>query len=123
MSNINSWRTHGYLQEISNIIDEDIKVVINYTYGGFSLTPEMIEYLEENYGVKVSMFSFSNDRANPMLVEVVEKLEPEHLCVEEVTVEDAFRAYLHIYDGMEDIRYKDSASGEETLLSYLIQED
>ena len=48
-----------------------MKVVINGCYGGFSLSDEALAYLGIPGG---SRYTYDDDRANPKLVECVEKL-------------------------------------------------
>ena len=48
-----------------------MKVVINGCYGGFSLSDEALAYLGIPGG---SRYAYDDDRANPKLVECVEKL-------------------------------------------------
>lgn len=82
-----------------------MKVVINGCYGGFSLSDEALAYLGIPGG---SRFSYDDDRANPKLVECVEKLgeavnhdSATYLYV--VEVPDDVKWTITDYDGIEQV--------------------
>lgn len=82
-----------------------MKVVINGCYGGFSLSDEALAYLGIPGG---SRFSYDDDRANPKLVECVEKLgeavnhdSATYLYV--VEVPDDVKWTITDYDGLEQV--------------------
>lgn len=82
-----------------------MKVVINGCYGGFSLSDEALAYLGIPGG---SRFSYDDDRANPKLVECVEKLgeavnhdSASYLYV--VEVPDDVKWTITDYDGLEQV--------------------
>ena len=82
-----------------------MKVVINGCYGGFSLSDEALAYLGIPGG---SRYAYDDDRANPKLVECVEKLGEaashgfgSHLYV--VEVPDDVKWTITDYDGMEQV--------------------
>lgn len=82
-----------------------MKVVINGCYGGFSLSDEALAYLGIPGG---SRFTYDNDRANPKLVECVEKLgeavnhdSASYLYV--VEVPDDVKWTITDYDGIEQV--------------------
>lgn len=83
-----------------------MKVVINDCYGGFDLSETALKML----GVKYA-FKFNLDRANPKLVEVVEKLgeEANGPCASLRVIEipdDVKEWYIDEYDGVETIHEK-----------------
>lgn len=82
-----------------------MKVVINGCYGGFSLSDEALAYLGIPGG---SRYSYEDDRANPKLVECVEKLgeavnhdSASYLYV--VEVPDDVKWTITDYDGIEQV--------------------
>ena len=82
-----------------------MKVVINGCYGGFSLSDEALAYLGIPGG---SRYAYDDDRANPKLVECVEKLgeavnhdSASYLYV--VEVPDDVKWTITDYDGMEQV--------------------
>ena len=82
-----------------------MKVVINGCYGGFSLSDEALAYLGIPGG---SRYSYDDDRANPKLVECVEKLgeavnhdSASYLYV--VEVPDDVKWTITDYDGLEQV--------------------
>ena len=82
-----------------------MKVVINGCYGGYSLSDEALAYLGIPGG---SPFAYDNDRANPKLVECVEKLgeavnrdSASSLYV--VEVPDDVKWIITDYDGVEQV--------------------
>lgn len=82
-----------------------MKVVINGCYGGFSLSDEALAYLGIPGG---SRYSYDDDRANPKLVECVEKLgeavnhdSASYLYV--VEVPDDVKWTITDYDGIEQV--------------------
>ena len=83
-----------------------MKVVINGCYGGYSLSDEALAYLGIPGG---SRYAYDDDRANPKLVECVEKLGTEvashgfgsYLYV--VEVPDGVEWTITDYDGMEQV--------------------
>ena len=85
-----------------------MKVVINSCYGGYGLSEEAYKYLGipyDDYG-----FKFDNDRTNPKLVEVVEKLGDKASAVlsdlKIIEVPDDVDWYIDEYDGWESIHEK-----------------
>lgn len=81
------------------------EVAINTNFGGFSLTKEMCENLSLDY--KAQAYIFSDDRANPVLIEFIKKHKPKDIEIVEIELEDIPRAYLRNYDGREEIIYHD----------------
>ena len=82
-----------------------MKVVINGCYGGFSLSDEALAYLGIPGG---SRYAYDDDRANPKLVECVEKLgeavnhdSASYLYV--VEVPDDVKWTITDYDGIEQV--------------------
>ena len=82
-----------------------MKVVINGCYGGFSLSDEALAYLGIPGG---SRYSYEDDRANPKLVECVEKLGEaashglgSSLYV--VEIPDGVKWTITDYDGVEQV--------------------
>ena len=82
-----------------------MKVVINGCYGGFSLSDEALAYLGIPGG---SRYAYDDDRANPKLVECVEKLgeavnhdSASYLYV--VEVPDDVKWTITDYDGLEQV--------------------
>ena len=82
-----------------------MKVVINGCYGGYSLSDEALAYLGIPGG---SRYSYDDDRANPKLVECVEKLGEaashelgSSLYV--VEVPDDVKWTITDYDGIEQV--------------------
>jgi hypothetical protein len=83
-----------------------MKVVINDCYGGFGLSNKALDML----GL-ISDSIFDRDRANPKLVEVVEKLgeEANGFCASLRVIEipdDVKEWYIDDYDGVETIHEK-----------------
>lgn len=86
-----------------------MKIVINRCYGGFSLSKEAYKFMGlewDNYGS-----SFSDDRTNPKLIEVVETLGSKVAsggCAKLSVVEipDDVSWYIDEYDGMEHVAEK-----------------
>lgn len=85
-----------------------MKIVINACYGGFSLSKKAYELLGEEwdgYGYK-----FNDDRDNPKIVEVVEKLgkKANGYCADLKVVEipDGIEYEIDEYDGLEHIAEK-----------------
>ena len=83
-----------------------MKVVINDCYGGFGLSNKALDMLGLN-----SDSIFDRDRANPKLVEVVEKLgeEANGFCASLRVIEipnDVKEWYIDDYDGVETIHEK-----------------
>lgn len=92
------------------------KVVINNCYGGFSLSKEASEYLNEKYGMNINPEYgippyFGDDgympRHDKRLIEVVETLGEERAsgsCSELAIVEISTPCYrIDEYDGMESV--------------------
>lgn len=82
-----------------------MKVVINGCYGGYSLSDEALAYLGIPGG---SRYAYDDDRANPKLVECVEKLGEaashglgSSLYV--VEVPDDVKWIITDYDGVEQV--------------------
>lgn len=85
-----------------------MKVVINKCFGGFQLSKKAYKELGlewDGYG-----FAFSEDRANPKLVEVVEKLGSTGSGVlgdlKVVEIPDDVEWEIEDYDGIETIHEK-----------------
>jgi hypothetical protein len=83
-----------------------MKVVINDCYGGFGLSKKALDML----GLKSDSI-FDRDRANPKLVEVVEKLGEvaNGFCASLRVIEipdDVKEWYIDDYDGVETIHEK-----------------
>ena len=72
-----------------------MKVVINGCYGGYSLSDEALAYLGIPGG---SRYAYYNDRANPKLVECVEKLGTE-------VVSHGFGCYLYVVEVPDDVKW------------------
>lgn len=82
-----------------------MKVVINTCYGGYRLSKDAYDYLGlewDGYG-----FEFDNDRTNPKLIEMVEKLGKRangiFADLKVVEIPDDVKWYIHEYDGVEEI--------------------
>lgn len=86
-----------------------MKIVINTDYGGFGLSKEAYKYLGlvwDGYG-----YEFREDRANPKLIECVEKLgrekaSGEYACLKVVKIPDGVDWEIDDYDGIETIHEK-----------------
>ena len=85
-----------------------MKVVINKCYGGFQLSRRAYEELGlewDGYG-----FAYDNDRANPKLVEVIERLGSTGSgmfgSLKVVEIPDDVEWEIENYDGIETIREK-----------------
>lgn len=84
-----------------------MKIVINCEYGGYELSEEAYRELGlkwDGYG-----YAFNNDRANPKLVDVVEKLGDRagHLAdLKVVEIPDGVEWEIKEYDGMEWVSEK-----------------
>jgi hypothetical protein len=80
------------------------KIVVNRCWGGFSLSEEACKML----GVE-SAYAYDADekRADPKLIEVVEKLGREadgrFAYLEVVEIPDGIKWHIHDYDGSESI--------------------
>lgn len=88
-----------------------MKIVVNRCWGGFSLSQEAYEALGLEWdGYGYSHRHNDNDRADPKLVEVVERLgdRANGSCAELRVIEipDGIDWYIDDYDGMETIREK-----------------
>ena len=90
-----------------------MKVVINKCYGGFSLSKEAYKFLGlkwDEYG-----FAFSDDRANPKLVECVEKLGEKangsFSKLKVVEIPDKISWSIDDYDGIERIEEEHNSWG------------
>lgn len=99
------------------------KIVINSCFGGFSLSREAVEWLNEHYnlGIEVSgRFPDLNDpdleRYDPRLVECVETLGSRasgtYASLEVVTI-DGNRFIITDYDGLESVYWPEMDSWEE----------
>jgi len=82
-----------------------MKVVINNDWGGFSLSREAYEKLGlewDGYG-----YDYSEDRANPLLVKVVEELGKDAwgdcATLKVVEIPDDIKWTIEKYDGLEHI--------------------
>ena len=85
-----------------------MKVVINKCYGGFQLSKKAYEELGlewDGYG-----FAYDNDRANPKLVEVIERLGSAGSgmfgSLKVVEIPDDIEWEIKDYDGIETIHEK-----------------
>ena len=85
-----------------------MKVVINKCYGGFQLSRKAYEELGlewDGYG-----FAYENDRANPKLVEVIERLGSAGSGIfgklKVVEIPDDIEWEIKDYDGIETIHEK-----------------
>jgi len=85
-----------------------MKVVINTCYGGFGLSKEAYKYLGlkwDGYG-----YQYEEDRANPKLVECVEKLGVKAsgrvAKLKVVEIPDNIKWFITEYDGIEQIEEK-----------------
>jgi hypothetical protein len=78
-----------------------IEIVINTTFGGFSLTDEMIEYLSKE-GIEANQWGDDLPRDSAALVAAVKATTGHDLKVVEIP-SDA-RWYVDNYDGVESIR-------------------
>ena len=88
-----------------------MKVVINKCYGGFQLSKKAYEELGlewDGYG-----FAYDNDRANPKLVEVIERLGSAGSgmlgSLKVVEIPDDIEWEIKDYDGIETIHEKHRA--------------
>lgn len=83
-----------------------MKVVINTCYGSYNLSEAAYTYLGKAWDG--GGFAFSDERAHPQLVEVVEKLGERasgpFAKLKVVEIPDYVTEwYIHVYDGMEEI--------------------
>lgn len=85
-----------------------MKVVINRCFGGFSLSEKAYEYLGipwDGYG-----YEYTEDRANPKLVECVEKLgedaNGDFAELKVVDIPDDIEWTIEEYDGIEWVSEK-----------------
>lgn len=88
-----------------------MKIVVNRCWGGFGLSQEAYEALGAEWdGYGYSHRYSDNDRADPKLVEVVERLgdRANGSCAELRVIEipDGIDWYIDDYDGMETVREK-----------------
>lgn len=81
-----------------------MKVVINGCYGGYGLSEAALGYLGLD---REDRYAFENDRANPKLVECVEKLGEAastlHSCLYVVEIPDDVKWTITEYDGIEQV--------------------
>lgn len=91
------------------------KVVISACYGGFSVSAEASQYLNEHYGVAITEYGYIDDkmtRHDPRLVHVVETLGTERasgMCAKLKVVEISTPMYrIDEYDGYESVDVPDS---------------
>jgi len=76
------------------------KVVINTTYGGFSITDEMKEYMKKR-GLTEEEIDWGIERHNPILIEAVENCKNTgSLAVAEF---EGCKYYIDEYDGFEGV--------------------
>lgn len=83
-----------------------MKVVINRCYGGFSLSEKACEYL----GIPGDGYEYAEDRANPKLIECIEKLGEDangtFAELKIVDIPDDVEWTIEEYDGMEWVSEK-----------------
>ena len=93
------------------------KVVINNCFGGFDLSTEALDYLEDKFGLQVirdrygSYLEDNLERHDPRLVEVVEVLgEKASASCSRLVIEEVSSPMYRIeeYDGRESIETPDS---------------
>ena len=93
-----------------------MKVVINTQYGGFSLSPKAVQRLAELQG-RPCYDSRPEDRADPLLVQVVEELGSEangaHASLAVVEIPDDVDYIIEEYDGKEWIAEAHRTWGDE----------
>ena len=82
-----------------------MKVVINKCFGGYSLSKEAYKYLGLSWGGYG--YKFQDDRTNPKLVEVVEKLgekaNGQFADLKVVEIPNNINWFISDYDGIEKI--------------------
>lgn len=80
------------------------KIVINGCYGGYGLSEAALDYLGLSHADR---FAYENDRANPKLVECVEKLgeaaSAGHSYLYVVEIPDDVKWTITDYDGLEQV--------------------
>lgn len=82
----------------------EYEIAINTNYGGFALTKEMCE--ERHMDIEKDVYLFNNDRANPVLIDLIKKHKPVDLEIVKIELEDISRAYIENHDGKESIVYE-----------------
>ena len=89
------------------------KIIINQCHGGYGLSEEAYKYLGlewDGYG-----YEFSDERTNPDLIRVVEKLgdvaNGTYASLTVVEISDEVDWDIYNYDGMEHIYDKDRVWG------------
>ena len=98
----------------------EYEIAINTNYGGFALTKEMCE--ERHMNFEKDAYLFNNDRANPVLIDLIKKHKPADLEIVKIELEDISRAYIETHDGKESIVYE-RTDYSRPLLDYLGKRD
>lgn len=97
------------LSDIKLQKENTFKILINTNFGGYKLSKEA--YIELGIEWDGSGSAFKENRGNPRLIEVAEKLgskisyDEGDLVIEELTLNDVLTGYLKNYDGSESIVY------------------
>ena len=102
-----------FTQDILNGVDKMSKIVYNACYGGFGMSQKAIDRYWELKGEpeRLAWWPDDVDRADPILVQVVEELGEEagssaaELCIRELKPGTKWR--LQEYDGMEWVETED----------------
>jgi hypothetical protein len=89
-----------------------VKVVINDCYGGFGLSQEAFDLYKEKGGTAKDVWEVNDNRADPILVEVVEELGSKksshsYAKLKVVEVPEGAQYRIGEYDGDEWIEYRD----------------
>jgi len=104
-----------------------IEILLNDSFGGFSIPEKVCERLGvqyDGYG-----FNFNDDRANPELIELW-KNEPElfydektkerkNLKIEEVLVSEICSVFIDNWDGIESLKYQKEDFGDTALIEVI----
>ena len=84
-----------------------MKVVINTCFGGFGLSDEALARYNELAGTDLDYWPYTEERNNPLLVQVVEELgaKANDFCADLkiVDIPDDVEWYIHEYDGLESV--------------------
>lgn len=105
------------LQEFIRNKNEVIKVAISSNYGSFALTKEMCETLQLDFKNVEHVYMFGNNRSNPVLIDLIEKLKPEDISIVEIEWWDLPNSYLIDNDGKESV--ENNCSDGYPLVNYL----
>ncbi len=90
------------INKIIDFIDYTIEIVINASYGGFSLSQEVMDILNAR-GLDITDPYDTVKRNCEHLIYAVKNSKPTSLKI--VKVDDSKTWFIHEYDGFERIRY------------------